>query len=96
MNGYQKIKSRVLELLAPLGYAEEMPDTADGAGATQCILARGAKKFMLQWDVVEGMGSVEAWVDGDWAMLDSIVPESPEPKFSDCLNSLCEELKSHL
>lgn len=94
---YQKLKSKLVEVLGPLGFAEEKPDTAtDGKGSMQCILARGDKKFMVQWDGEEGMGSVEAWQDGDWAMLENIVPEAPEPKFSECLDALCEELKSLL
>jgi hypothetical protein len=96
MNEYQKMKSRILEILSPLGFTEEKSDTGTDKGSMQCILSNGAKKFMLQWDAQEGMGSVEAWVDGDWSMLESIVPESPAEKFAECLDSLCEELRSQL
>jgi hypothetical protein len=97
MNEFQKVKSRILEILSPLGFTEEKSDTGtDGKGSMQCILAKDERKFMLQWDAEEGMGSVEAWVDRDWSMLESIVPESPAEKFAECLDSLCEELKSQL
>lgn len=97
MNEYQKLKSKVLEILAPLGFSEETPDAqTGGAGSMQCILAKGERKFMVQWDAEEGMGSVEAWLDGDWSMLESIVPEAPAEKFSECLDALCAEIKSNL
>lgn len=93
-NEYQKIKSKVLEVLSPLGFSEEKPVTADGS--MQCILSKGDRKFMVQWDVEENFGWVESWVDGDWVMLESIVPESPEPEFAGHLDSLIAELKSCL
>lgn len=91
---YQKMKDKVQEILAPLGFSEGKAD-AD-RGPMSSVFSKGDKKFMVQWDGEEGMGSVEVWQDGDWTMLESIVPEAPEPKFSECLNSLCAELKLHL
>jgi hypothetical protein len=91
---YQKIKDKVQAILAPLGFTEGKAD-AD-RGPMSCVFAKGDQKFMVLWDAAEGMGSVEAWEDGDWAMLESIVPEAPEPKFSECLNALCDEIKSRL
>jgi hypothetical protein len=94
MNEYQKIKDKVAEILAPLGFAEGTAD-AD-RGPMSCVFAKGEKKFMVQWDAAEGMGSVEAWEGGDWNMLESIVPESADAEFAGHLNALCAELKSHL
>jgi hypothetical protein len=91
---YQKIKNKLAEILLPLGFAEGKAD-AD-RGPMSCVFAKGYKKFLVQWDEGESMGSVEAWEDGDWNMLENIVPEAPEPKFSDYLNALCAELISHL
>lgn len=95
-NEYQKIKSKVLEVLSPLGFSEEQPATADGNGPLHCILAKGGRKFMVQWDGEENFGWVESWVDGDWVMLESIVPESPDAEFAGHLDSLIAELKSCL
>jgi hypothetical protein len=94
MNEYQKIKDKLAEILVPLGYSEGKAD-AD-RGPMSCIFSKGEKKFMVQWDAAEGMGSVEAWEGGDWNMLESIVPASADAEFAGHLNALCAELKSHL
>lgn len=94
-NEYQKIKGKVVEVLSPLGFSEEQPDLAEGK-VIRCILSKGDKKFMVQWDGEENFGWVESWSDGDWVMLESIVPESAEPEFTGHLDSLIAELKSCL
>ncbi len=94
MNEYQKIKDKIAGVLVPLGFSEGKAD-AD-RGPTSCVFSKGDKKFMVQWDEAEGMGSVEAWENGDWNMLESIVPASADAEFAGHLNALCAELKSHL
>jgi hypothetical protein len=97
MSEYQKIKNKILEVLAPQGFVEERPDSkVDDKGSMQCVLSNGEKKFMLQWDGGEGFGWVETLVNSDWVMLDTIVPESSESEFGGHLNSLCSELKTLL
>lgn len=97
MDAYQKIKNKVQEMLLPLGFAEARPDAEmEGHGSVRCVFAKGEKKFLVWWDAEEGMGSIEAWVDGDWVMLETVVPESAEAEFAGHLNSLCTELKSYL
>lgn len=97
MDAYQKIKSKIQEMLLPLGFSEDKPSAeTEGHGSMGCIFSKGEKRFMVWWDTEEGLGSIEAWANGEWVMLETVVPESSESEFSGHLNSLCIELKSHL
>ncbi len=97
MHEYHKIKNRVLELIVPLGYEEAKPDTElDYCGSMHSIYTNGEKRFMIQWDGEEGFGSIEAWANNKWTLLETIVPEATEIEFENNIVALCKELKSNL
>jgi hypothetical protein len=98
MHEYHKIKKAVVELISPLGYQEDKPDTElDYCGSMHCIYVSGEKRFMIQWDGEEGFGSVESWQGNNtWALLDPIVPEAKELEFNKNLAALCLQIKAQL
>ncbi|MCR8924337.1 hypothetical protein NO559_16300 [Dasania sp. GY-MA-18] len=98
MHEYHKIKNAVVELISPLGYQEDKPDTElDYCGSMHSIYASGEKRFMIQWDGEEGFGSVEIWQGNNtWVLLKPIVPEAKEIDFNKNLTALCLQIKAQL
>ncbi len=98
MHEYHKIKDTIAELLVPLGYQEDKPDTdLDYCGSIHCIYASGKKRFLIQWDGEEGFGSVESWQnDNTWLMLEPIMPEAIESEFNKNLAAICQTIQGCL
>jgi hypothetical protein len=98
MHEYYKIKDALVEILSPLGYIEDKPDTElDCYGSMHCIYVSGEKRFMIQWDGEEGFGAVEEWQGNNmWSMLEPIVPEGTESEFNRNLAALCQGIRGQL